>query len=363
VPDHTPGLELSRRLYVDGVAPLLTAHFPTLRHSAALIGTGSEVLGYDTARSTDHNWGPRLQLFLRREDSQQLGRGIAAVLSDELPKSILGYPTHLITDDDGVTRHLRATDGPVRHAVEITDLGTWFTTNLGFDPRGRITTLDWLSTTTQTLAGVTAGAVFHDDLSGLSTARDALNWYPVDIWRYVLACQWERIAEEEAFVGRCGEVGDELGSAVVAARQVRDIMRLRLLQHRRYPPYSKWLGTAFAGLPDAAHLGPQLAHAVSALRSGEREAALASVYEHAARAQNQLALAPAVDPATRPYHSRPFRVLHAERFAQALQAGIADRAIRELPLVGAIDQWIDNTTALDRRQALRRAHAVMTEYW
>jgi hypothetical protein len=362
VPEHTPGLELSRRLYLDGVAPLLAARFPTLRHSAALIGTGSEVLGYDTTRSTDHNWGPRLQLFLSREDSQRLGRGIATTLSDRLPKNILGYPTHLITDDDGITRHMRATDGPVHHAIEITDLGTWFSTNLGFDARGGITTSDWLSTTTQTLAGVTAGAVFHDDLGGLSTARDALEWYPLDIWRYVLACQWQRIAEEEAFVGRCGEVGDELGSAVVAARLVRDVMRLRLLQQRRYPPYSKWLGSAFSGLPDAPHLGPQLAQALSALRSSEREATLASVYEHVARAQNQLALAPCVDPATRPYHGRPFRVLHAERFAQALQASIADPAIRELPLVGAVDQWIDNTTALGRREALRRAHAVMTQY-
>ena len=62
------------------------------------------------------------------------------------------------------------------------------------------------------------------------------------MWRYVLACQWKRISQEEAFVGRCGEVGDELGSAVVAARLIRDVMRLVLLIERRYPPYSKWLG-------------------------------------------------------------------------------------------------------------------------
>jgi len=42
----------------------------------------------------------------------------------------------------------------------------------------------------------------------------------------VLACQWRRISQEEPFVGRCDEVVDELGSAVVAARLVRDLMRL-----------------------------------------------------------------------------------------------------------------------------------------
>ncbi|WP_202870597.1 DUF4037 domain-containing protein [Kribbella sp. VKM Ac-2571] len=82
--------------------------------------------------------------------------------------------------------------------------------------------------------------------------RDALAWYPDQIWRWTLACQWSRIAQEEAFVQRTHEVGDELGSRVVAARLVRDLMRLAMLQARTYAPYSKWLGTAFArlGHPD-----------------------------------------------------------------------------------------------------------------
>jgi hypothetical protein len=356
-----PGLELSRRLYVDGVAPVLAASFPTLRHTAALIGTGSDVLGYDTTRSTDHDWGPRLQLFLNAEDSRQLGPDLRRLLSERLPKTILGYPTNLIRAENGTTRHMNATDGPVSHGVEVTDLVDWFAGNLGFDPRGTIETLDWLATPTQVLASVTAGAVFHDDIGELTRARNQLAWYPRDVWRYVLACQWQRIAEEESFVGRCGEVGDELGSAVVAARLVRDVVRLRLLQHRRYPPYSKWLGTAFSRLPDAAYLVPQLAHAMSAITSSEREEALASTYEHAARAQNQLELAPFVDPTTRPFHTRPFRVLHAERFAEAVRMSIADPAIRELPLVGTVDQWVDNTAAIGRLRNLRQAQLDLTD--
>jgi Domain of unknown function (DUF4037) len=177
---------------------------------------------------------------------------------------------------------MEPTDGPISHGVEIIDVGSWFAAVLGFDPRTAIETLDWLAAPTQILASVTAGAVFHDDIGELTHARDQLAWYPVDVWRYVLACQWQRIAEEEPFVGRCGEVGDELGSALVAARLARDVMRLQLLQHRRYPPYSKWLGSAFARLPDAPRLIPQLAHAMSALRSPEREDALVAVYEDTA---------------------------------------------------------------------------------
>lgn len=59
-----PGLELSRGFFADLVQPLLEDAFPDLRYSAALIGHGSEVLGFDTVMSTDHHWGPRVMLFL-----------------------------------------------------------------------------------------------------------------------------------------------------------------------------------------------------------------------------------------------------------------------------------------------------------
>ncbi|ONK10415.1 hypothetical protein STBA_11370 [Streptomyces sp. MP131-18] len=49
-----PGLELSRALYEEAVRPLLAEEFPELRYSAARIGAGSEVPGFDTERSADH---------------------------------------------------------------------------------------------------------------------------------------------------------------------------------------------------------------------------------------------------------------------------------------------------------------------
>ena len=88
--------------------------------------------------------------------------------------------------------------------------------------------------------------MFHDGLGELEPVRASLAWYPRDIWCYLLACQWQRISQEEPFPGRCAEAGDDLGLLVITARLARDLMRLCLLMDRRYPPYSKWLGTAFA---------------------------------------------------------------------------------------------------------------------
>lgn len=56
------GMKLARRFYVGVVRPLLAGE----PHSAALLGPGSEVLGFDTERSADHDWTARVQLFLPR---------------------------------------------------------------------------------------------------------------------------------------------------------------------------------------------------------------------------------------------------------------------------------------------------------
>ncbi|RAK28850.1 uncharacterized protein DUF4037 [Actinoplanes lutulentus] len=341
------GAELSGRLYAEGVRPLLSRQMPAVVHSACLIGGGSEVLGFDTARSTDHDWGPRLQLFLTPADLVASGERVRELLAAGLPGEIAGYPTNLVPVGERGTRHMVAGDGgPVQHGVEVTSLDAWLGEHLGFDPRAGVSTHHWLSTPTQRLAEVTGGAVHHDGLGQVHEVRRALAWYPDDISRYIVACQWQRVGQEEAFVGRCGEVGDELGSAVVAARLVRDLMRLCLLIHRRYPPYSKWLGSAFARLPVAAELiGPMVA-ALAATDWRERERHLVIVYEAVAGLHDDLGL----DPRVRFFHDRPFRVLGAERYTQALIAAIDDPAIRALPLTGAIDQYADNTDLLtDRR--------------
>jgi hypothetical protein len=62
-----PGLRLSRLFYQKEVKPILDKEFPSLRYSAAVIGWGSEVLGFDTPISRDHHWGPRVAFILERE--------------------------------------------------------------------------------------------------------------------------------------------------------------------------------------------------------------------------------------------------------------------------------------------------------
>lgn len=333
-----PGLELARQFYAEAVRPLLAEALPHRPHAAALLGPGSEVLGLDTERSRDHDWGPRLQVFLTAEDAAGHAQRLTGLLSQRLPASFHGWPTRFtVTREPG---------RPAHHHVKLAELGTWLSSRLGFDPSRDVTLLDWLATPTQRLAEVTAGEVFHDGLGTLTQARARLAWYPHDVWLWLLACQWRRIAQEEPFVGRSGEAGDELGSAVVTSRLVRDLMRLVLLMARRYPPYGKWLGTAFSRLPAATALQPMLAGALWATDWRSRERHLGDAYQAAADLHNQLEVTEPVDTNVRGFHDRPYRVLDAGRFTTALQHAITDPKVGHLPMTGAVDQFVDSTDAL-----------------
>lgn len=343
-----PGLDLARRFYEQAVRPLLG----TTPHAAGLLGFGSEVLGFDDEVSPDHDFGPRLQLFL---PPGAPGPGLGG-----LPATFDGHP---------VAFAYAGRDG---HHVEVTTAAAFFAARLGTAAEDGLSLADWLLTPTQTFAMLTAGAVFHDPAGELARRRSMLTWYPRDVWRYALAAGWLRVAQEEAFPSRAGAAGDDLGSRVVTARLVRELMRLAFLVERRWAPYAKWLGTAFARLDLAAQAGPPLAAALSAATWRDREAALTRAASVLAAATNDLGLAPPVDPHPRPFHTRDIRVLGADRLVPALTSAVEDPEVRALlgrlggrhggpvgTLPGTIDQSVDSTEILMDPARCRQAAAML----
>ncbi|MGQ5262548.1 DUF4037 domain-containing protein [Micromonospora sp. ZYX-F-536] len=346
-----PGLTLARRYHDEVVAPILRRHDPDLRYAAGLLDGGSELLGLDTARSTDHDWGPRLQLFVPAAEAARIP-DLHAALSAELPMEFLGWPTRFAGENE---RLGRADPAGSRHGVSVDELAGWWRCRLGFDPAAGVTTADWLAIPTQRLAEVTGGAVFHDGLAGALTARRAaVDWYPSDVWRHVLAAAWTRIAQAEHLPGRCAEVGDELGSRVVAAGLARDLMRLGLLLHRRWPPYDKWLGTVFGRVAGAEPVIAALGDALGPGDWARRQAGLVEALETVARWTDETGLAAPVRARAEPFHSRPFLVLRAERVAAALSAAITDPALRHRPPLGAIDQYVHSVDVLADAARVRR---------
>lgn len=330
------GLDLAEAYHREVVLPIIQGVVGSRPYAAALIGTGSEVLGLDTARSRDHAWGPRLFILLAREDVVDLGHSLDQTLDDQLPPSFQGFPTRF--------SHPHAPD-PAGHCVEVSDVARMGTTVLGFNPTGPATQLDWLSTSWQRLREFTAGRVFHDSLGELTAARDSLTWYPADLWAYVLACQWRRIAQEEPFLGRCLELGDSVGARLLIDRLSRDLIHLGMLMARLYPPYSKWLGTAWAGI-DAPDLHRGIDAAMGATDPLKGELHLRDAYVAALRMHNRLRISASVDAALQQFHDRPYFVSGGDRVADVLREAIGAPALRSRPLTGCIDQFVDSTDVL-----------------
>jgi hypothetical protein len=363
--DFIPGLELSRLFYLGAVKPLLERKAPSLQYSAALVGSGSEVLGFDTEMSTDHHWGPRLMLFLKEDDQRFYYKAIDETLRKQLPPRFHGYSTNFTSPDpaDHNVQLLCDIDsGPINHRVEILTIREFFLDYLNFDIEQSIEAADWLTFTEQKLLEVTAGAVYHDGI-GLEAVRERFSYYPHDVWLYLLTSGWTRIAQEEHLMGRAGIVEDEIGSAIIGSRLVRDLMRLCFLMERRYAPYAKWFGKAFYKLKCANELEPILRSVLLAESWPQRERSLAAAYEYVAAMHNKLGITEPLPTSVSRFYGRPFLVIHlGGRFADAIRASITDPAVKKIAggkLIGSIDQFSDSTDILSDpqwRTTLRRLY-------
>ena len=120
---------LGRRFHDEVLAPILRRRLPDLPYAAGLLDGGSELLGLDTPRSTDHDWGPRGQLFVAARDAARIP-ALRAALDADLPAEFLGWPTRFA----GHGRLGVADRAGTRHGVTVDELGGWWHDRLGFDP-------------------------------------------------------------------------------------------------------------------------------------------------------------------------------------------------------------------------------------
>ncbi len=340
MPPHIKGLQLSHDFYFEIVAPLLEEHFPEIEYSAGRLITGSDVLGFDDQRSIDHDWGPRVDLFFSTDDYEVVGDQIYDFLANKLPFTYKGYSTHFENDYLMGER----TEYPIIHRARTFAVDSYFTWHLGFNPLNGITEIDWLRTPELLLRGIQSGRVFHDGLGALQEIKRVLNWYPDDIWYFILASQWLRIDQEEPFMARCGDVGDELGSRVVAARQVKEIMGICFYMEKEYAPYMKWFGTAFSRLNCAQKLEPLLKRVFTQENWKEREKIISQVYLLLAEMHNELSITEYIEPKISNFHDRPYQVPDSGRFVQALMQKIQSPRLKSLKRqIGSVNQFTDST--------------------
>jgi hypothetical protein len=248
-----PSLELSRMLYTEEIKPIMEQRFPGLQYAAATLGMCSEVLGLDDEISMDHEWGPRVTIFLSEEDHARHSKGIESVFQESLPKKFKGFdmmwrkPGVDVHDTkETILYHVRVgtVDGALRfcggvRALPLQDVG-------------------WLRVSEQHLLDFTSGTVYRDDIGELTEARESLAYYPDDVLRFLLMAEWNTVGGDWFPIGRMGSRGDQLGLRIQAAKVGRHLMQIAFMVSRRYSPYKKWFGTLFRELPVADALEPVL---------------------------------------------------------------------------------------------------------
>lgn len=309
--DFKCGRDLCCSFYQEFLKPALAG----IRHDAVLIGEGSDVLGYDQNISRDHNWGVRATVFV--EDP-------AAAPVMPIPEKYRGVAVK-------------------PENIVITTIDQWLLDNLGIADIGAISTAKWLSMPQQLLIQFVYGMLLGGELGEYRRAQDILAWYPDDIWRWMMAVQWYFIWSEERLVPRARDAGDIIGAQMIAHRLLRYIFQLHFLQCRRYRPYDKWFGTAFGELEGHEFFEEKFRDAISA----DVDAQIAILHDMLMRlgeAHNSLGITRPVKPRICNYEVgidgavRPYMIINSSEFIEALKDGITDMALREMPLVGAIDQ-------------------------
>jgi hypothetical protein len=358
------GLDLSEKYFFEDVKPILGKFFPHLKYSGGLIGSGSEVLGYDDEMSRDHHWGPRLILFLTDADYTNLSSSIDKSLRQNLPATCHGFPTNFSKPDkNGVRLMETASAIEISHFIDIITIKEYFNNLLGIDIYNKPSVIDWLSFPQQVLLSIQSGRIFHDQL-GLNDIRNKLNYYPHDIWFYLMASSWQRIGQEEHLAARARLTGQDIGFSIIASRLVRDIIQLGFLLERKYAPFGKWLEKSFVKLNCGKVLMPYLSNILNSPDPKSSQQSLCMAFETLVSIHNNLSITKPINSECREWHKRPFKAIYGGQVAAIIADSIDNiemRTILKKGLIGNIDQISDNTDILEnkllRRELIRSIFA------
>ena len=227
------GLEMARQLYEETVGPALAAEFPEQegRIAVGLAGPGSECFGFDDEISQDHDFVPRLCLWLTAEDAAEYG--------DRLQKLYEELTAHL----PGITAQARDRSG----VIPIPDFYRRFTGCPGA-PEGP---LYWLRVADHYLAAATNGEVFRDDLGAFTAIRRTLlRGYPIDVMRKKLAARLFTMGQAGQYnYPRCARREDVVAMTLALDEFIRAAFEAIYLLNGVYAPFYKWLYRGAVELP------------------------------------------------------------------------------------------------------------------
>ncbi|MGE5681038.1 MAG: DUF4037 domain-containing protein [Bacillota bacterium] len=324
--EFIPGLQLNEQFYNGVVASLLKRDFQNLVYSAALIGYGSDVLGFDSPVSMDHNWGPRMQIFLSEKDFLKYGEVLTNYFSCSLPFEFMGFPTNFSPPRKDQTQTMQFKSSyPISHLIEIHTVHSYMQMkrNLDIADIENITTADWLKLEDQKLLELTSGQIFHDGLGELTRLRNKISFFPHDILLYRLAKLWKMIQDEEAFVGQSVENETYMGAKIISARLAEHCIKICFYLDKKYIPYSKWLLPSFRKLNIYSEVRPLVMEVLSENNPGQIEDKLCMLYTKVIEIHNRKKELPVINNKPVNFYNRSYKVIFAGTIVETLVNAIS----------------------------------------
>lgn len=239
------GLELAKAYWLKVVRPMLEERWPQLqgRIAAGLVGHGSECYGFDDTISRDHDFGPRVCLWLTDDDYAQYGERLQQDY-DALPHEFMGFSAPL--------RSPRASGEGRRDGVFA--IPEFFTAITGYaSAPAQDHPHEWLMLDEATLAAATNGRIFADPIGVFSHTRQSFALMPDDVRLALMSRRLGMAAQAgQANLPRMLARGDGAAAMLCLTQFVQAVSSFIFLYNNPvtvgYLPYYKWQPAALRRL-------------------------------------------------------------------------------------------------------------------
>lgn len=230
------GYELSKSFFTEWLYPILSDEYrPFLADLAVgFVGDGSEILGFDDEISQDHNFCPRVVVFVADERFADIGHKLRNALRARAPVTHLGFKLQF---------------DEVRQSIQVVPLQQFFLRYLHMKDLPS-TNQAWLKLDEQGLVELTSGQIFFDPLGKLQKIREQLVFYPEAVRYFLLYQGFIRLSEVGA-LERLITRHDYIAMELYRAFFIYFAIKVLHLYKRKYCPYRKWMGKSLEQLGQA----------------------------------------------------------------------------------------------------------------
>ena len=354
------GLDLCRRYFHECVKPVIEEKYPRINdfYSCALIGSCSDVLENDDEYSCDHEWGPRLLIFIDEKHRHAISE-LKLILNKNIPFEFLGFCTRFVFDNE--TGHVRVPSHTHEGFVNI-DFYTY--DEYINDFLGTLSPscdLDWLSVPENKLLEITSGEIFYDGNNVLHEKLKIFKaYYPPDVWKYRLAYLWQNIGWNIDIIGLCSKRGDIISEKIAVYKTILPMIKIISAYNRKYSPsYGKWIGKEFYKLPKLAdETGFLIEESLKTDDADKIISSLEIIVRKITAFHNTYQELPEINiEKSTSIFSRGFWNIDCQKIADTIYNSV-EGELKNMPLHGALDQFVTNEDFLISPKFLKKLNGI-----